>query len=366
MRTGAAASRAGPHRVHGQGAAGSRRPPLPPPPRRCRRPGEGGALRQDTVTVDWLSSDSEAEILRRIAAALDDPDVVEERVQARLTTDAAARGVVSASSYQNEVNLSLKMKTSKPALRSVELLRTTATGGVTTALGLGIWALLDVAAVTRLRCNEGAASLWDDRVLGRFTSLRALNLSHGNLTSLPGVVGALAHLQELRLVGNKLKILPPELGRLSRLRVLAADRNELSILPGELRRCAELEELTLEDNRLTSVLLNFSAFPRLAVLHLFNNPLEFLPEIAPCGELRDLSVANLRVSADREFAAFRVELLAPAPAGAAINMSLFDSKNTDALRPIFSLMLRRSSGHHQLLAGALSASSQQRTAAPRC
>ena len=38
-----------------------------------------------------------------------------------------------------------------------------------------------------------------------------------------------------------------------------------------------------------------------------------------------------------------------------MGISLFDSsKKEDKLRPIFALMLRRSSGHHPLLAGALS------------
>ena len=44
----------------------------------------------------------------------------------------------------------------------------------------------------------------------------------------------------------------------------------------------------------------------------------------------------------------------PRPRPAAIaSLSLWDSKPSDKLRPIFALMLRRSSGHHPLLAGAL-------------
>ena len=37
--------------------------------------------------------------------------------------------------------------------------------------------------------------------------------------------------------------------------------------------------------------------PHQQVLHLYNNPLEFLPEISPCASLRHLSVANLRCAA---------------------------------------------------------------------
>lgn len=116
---------------------------------------------------------------------------------------------------------------------------------------------------------------------------------------------------------------------------------------GELRRCQQLEELTLQHNRLTSVLLSFASLRRLrcggssvppraggaavpspppspppsaspvhhptaagawpppppspaarSVLHLYDNPLDFLPEISPCGELTHLTVANLRITAD--------------------------------------------------------------------
>lgn len=52
----------------------------------------------------------------------------------------------------------------------------------------------------------------------------------------------------------------------------------------------------------------------------------------------------------RSFDKFKVELL---PLSTSSSLAFFDSKHTDKLRPIFALMLRRSSGHHPLLAGAL-------------
>lgn len=67
-------------------------------------------------------------------------------------------------------------------------------------------------------------------------------------------------------------------------------------------------------------------------------------------------VANLRVTADPAYTKFKVEVLPPPPGGGGsgiASISLWDSKQSDKLRPIFSLMLRRSSGHHPLLAGAL-------------
>jgi hypothetical protein len=67
-----------------------------------------------------------------------------------------------------------------------------------------------------------------------------------------------------------------------------------------------------------------------------------------------------RVTADPGYSKFKVELLpvsALTGSGGGMGISLFDSsKKEDRLRPIFALMLRRSSGHHPLLAGALSES----------
>ena len=100
-------------------------------------------------------------------------------------------------------------------------------------------------------------------------------------------------------------------------------------------------------------------FPPLSELHLYDNPLEFLPEISPCARLRHLTVANLRVTSDHGYTKFKAEVLAPPPSsgggGLTASISLWDSSKqaADKLRPIFALMLRRSSGHHPLLAGAL-------------
>jgi len=293
--------------------------------------------------------------LDKVQAAVTTNAVKEERVTFRIGTAETPGfwGVVSAASYNREAQVCLEVTASTPALRSIELLSISGCGNLSTSLGVGIWSALNVSSVTRLRCNEGVTSLWDANLLQRFSLLRVLNLSHANLNSLPGMVGTLKYLQELRLVGNHLKILPPEIGQLKLLRVLAVDSNELSILPGELKNCAALEELTLENNRLSSVLLHFGALRNLRTLLLFGNPLEFLPEIGPCRQLRTLSVANLRVHADNEFATYEVELAAPTNAAPTYSNNLFDSKPTDKLRPLFSLMLRRSSGHHPLLAGAL-------------
>ncbi|PRW58490.1 phospholipase A I isoform X1 isoform A [Chlorella sorokiniana] len=314
------------------------------------------SLGQQEREVAWTAGEAEAGVLASLTDTLAAPGLVHEAVHVTLhTASGPLLGVVAAAGFGAPVRLALSVRETVSRLVGVELTRTSGSGTLPTSLALALWQELEAAAVTRLRvADSGAvAALADARVAARFTALRVLNLSNAGLTALPSSVGLLTGLEELRVVGNQLRILPPEIGQLTRLRVLAADSNQLTILPGELRRCEQLEELTLQHNRLTSVLLSFASLRHLSVLHLYDNPLDFLPEISPCSELTHLTVANLRITADQAYT--KVEFLPPPPGGGGgySGISLWDSKQSDRLRPIFALMLRRSSGHHPLLAGAL-------------
>jgi Leucine-rich repeat (LRR) protein len=303
------------------------------------------ANEQDIVTLEWLSTTPHEEVLKILHEKLSNPDILDERAELKLT---------STNQLSSSIKASLSVTANNPTLTSIEWLRIVGSSPVSSTLAAAIWSCLDATSVVRLKSTEGGNHIWDAAVTGSLKSLKILNLSNCGLLNLPGMIGTLKSLEEVRLVGNKLKILPAELGKLSKLRVLAVDSNELAILPGELRHCSQLEEITLENNRLTSVLLSFQALQGLKVLHMYNNPLEFLPEIAPCKQLRHLSVANLRVTSDRAYSKFNVELLpSPSSSSSAINIPLFDNKQNDQLKPLFSLLQRRSSGHHPLLAGAL-------------
>jgi Leucine-rich repeat (LRR) protein len=303
------------------------------------------AIEQDIVTLEWLSTTPDEEVLKNLHEKLSNPDILDERAELKLT---------STNQLSTSIKASLSVTANNPILTSIEWLRIVGSSPVSSTLAAAIWSTLDATSVVRLKSTEGGNHIWDAAVTGSLKSLKVLNLSNCGLINLPGMIGTLKSLEEVRLVGNKLKILPAELGKLSKLRVLAVDSNELAILPGELRHCSQLEEITLENNRLSSVLLSFQALQGLKVLHMYNNPLEFLPEIAPCKQLRHLSVANLRVTSDRAYSKFIVELLpSPNSSSSAINIPLFDNKQNDQLKPLFSLLQRRSSGHHPLLAGAL-------------
>ena len=110
----------------------------------------------------------------------------------------------------------------------------------------------------------------------------------------------------------------------------------------ELKRCTDLREICLESNRLTTPVMDLRALSRLESLQLYGNPLEFLPELSPCTNLRHLSLANVRISADLAFTHWEVEVTATS----------YISRG-HKLAQLFALIFRRSSCQQPLLAGAL-------------
>lgn len=110
----------------------------------------------------------------------------------------------------------------------------------------------------------------------------------------------------------------------------------------ELKRCSDLREVSLESNRLTTPVMDLRALSQLESLQLYGNPLEFLPELSPCTNLRHLSLANVRIAADEAFTHWEVEVTATS----------YISRG-NKLAQLFALIFRRSSCQQPLLAGAL-------------
>lgn len=162
---------------------------------------------------------------------------------------------------------------------------------------------------------------------------------------LPVELTRLPFLEKLYIDNNKLSLLPPEVGELKNLKVLTVDNNMLVSVPVELRQCVLLEELSLEHNKLVRPLLDFRSVPKLRVLRLFGNPLEFLPEILPLHNLRHLTLANIRIDALESLKSVTVEIETE-------NYSYFIATR-HKLSAFFSLVFRFSSCHHPLLASAL-------------
>lgn len=226
-----------------------------------------------SISVSWLSTDTEDEVVDKITNALKDPSVRSERVVVNLGGLAAGGGkglfggIINAASYNHEIQLNLKIQDSDPILTSIELVKTAGFGALSTSLGGAVWKALSnhLTHVVYLRCEDGIASLWDEALLAKFSDLKILDLSNSGLVTLSGSIKTLSKLEELWMNNNKLKALPPEVGRLLNLKVLAANNNELVILRGELRNCTGLEKLLLAFNKLDKVLIDFSQFRGLKV-----------------------------------------------------------------------------------------------------
>jgi hypothetical protein len=118
-----------------------------------------------------------------------------------------------------------------------------------------------------------------------------------------------------------------------------------------------LRELNLEENKVVTPLLDLKSLARLQSLQLFNNPLEFLPEMSHCTQLRSLSLANVRILADASFSRWEVEVSSISYIAQALG-----SSRAHKLSPLFKLIFRRSSLQHPLMAGALGRISEDRSA----
>ncbi|VAH45265.1 unnamed protein product [Triticum turgidum subsp. durum] len=184
-------------------------------------------------------------------------------------------------------------------------------------------------------------------------SVAVLSLCNCGLMVLPVELTRLSFLEKLYIDNNKLSVLPPEVGDLKNLKVLTVDNNMLVSVPVELRQCVLLEELSLEHNKLVRPLLDFRSVPKLRVLRLFGNPLEFLPEILPLHNLRHLTLANIRIDALESLKSVTVEIETE-------NYSYFIAAR-HKLSAFFSLVFRFSSCHHPLLASALAKIMEDRT-----
>ncbi|KAL0020138.1 hypothetical protein WJX77_006173 [Trebouxia sp. C0004] len=303
-----------------------------------------GQHRYELAEVEWTSDDAADTVQRKLHRASVNPDLVNEYVQVHIQSVSPdiPGGFIKAAAPQDIVEVQLVVQQTPPQLRRLELVKLSSTGVVDATLLSDMLQFCDLEGLTRLRFSEGMLRLWEDDLINRLTALRSLNLSSCGLFALPSDIGRLAALRELRLSDNRLIALPKEVGQLMHLRRLVADNNMLTAIPVELKRCSDLREVSLESNRLTTPVMDLRALSKLESLQLYGNPLEFLPELSPCTNLRHLSLANVRIAADEAFTQWDVDVTATS----------YISRG-NKLAQLFALIFRRSSCQQPLLAGAL-------------
>lgn len=62
----------------------------------------------------------------------------------------------------------------------------------------------------------------------------------------------------------------------------------------------------MEANKVATPVLDLKQLQKLRSLQLYDNPLEYLPELSVCDELRSLSFTQLRVWSDKNYTKFEV------------------------------------------------------------
>jgi len=123
----------------------------------------------------------------------------------------------------------------------------------------------------------------------QLTNLEGLHIDNNQLTGLPAEIGQLINLKHLFLYNNKLTSLPPEIGHLTNLVEINLGNNRLTNLPAEIGQLAELKYLFLYDNQLTSLPAEIGQLTNLEAIHLGINRLTNLPaEIGQLAELKTL------------------------------------------------------------------------------
>ncbi|XP_033205001.1 leucine-rich repeat 47 [Bombus vancouverensis nearcticus] len=135
-----------------------------------------------------------------------------------------------------------------------------------------------------------------DRQILRLQSLRILNLSNNQISSLPNELGTLQHLQELILSQNRLDrafkwVWLNQVAIRSNLKLLDISNNLLYKLPQQIGKLESLVNLKASQNMLSFLPQSLGNLHNLKYLDLSKNKLRYLP-----GSIRNLHLITVDVS----------------------------------------------------------------------
>ncbi|KAF2575310.1 hypothetical protein F2Q70_00001657 [Brassica cretica] len=283
------------------------------------------------IDLDWTAGDSEDQVALRLESQL--------MVALPAPNDTV---VVEFNGEGEEVGVVMRVEKRREPLRAVTLMKAAGSGQQYDGVGVLTRLMRSdmMPAAIPAPAIDVASSCGE-----HWKTVTSLSLSGVGLLVMPVEVTELPLLEKLCLENNKLSVLPPEIGKLRNLKVLRVDNNMLISVPAELRQCVGLVELSLEHNKLIRPLLDFRAMAGLRILRLFGNPLEFLPEILPLHQLRQLSLVNVRIVSDENLRSVNVQIETE-------NTSYFGASR-HKLSAFSPLIFRSSSCHHPLLASTL-------------
>jgi Leucine-rich repeat (LRR) protein len=156
---------------------------------------------------------------------------------------------------------------------------------------------LDTAKKSRSLTLKGLNLKVIPRDLGEVAPLlRSLDLSQNKISQLPLFFGQFEILKQLHLNGNTLTSLPDELGNLKKLEVLVLSNNLLKELPETLVGCTNLTTFKVDGNQLTLFPTCICLLPRLDIVDMSMNQIEFLPDEVGQINASEINVNNNRLS----------------------------------------------------------------------
>lgn len=148
-------------------------------------------------------------------------------------------------------------------------------------------------------CESNYADTFVNKKTGRqqqITDIRWMNLSNGELTSIPEEIGRFVNLKTLKLNYNKITSLPETIGNLTKLTKLVITFNRLTSLPDTIGNLTELSFFDASDNILTSIPETIGNLNKLWWLSICNNKLSYIPEtIYNLSNLSHLALMNNRL-----------------------------------------------------------------------
>ena len=133
--------------------------------------------------------------------------------------------------------------------------------------------------------------------IGDLMSLKSLNLSFSQVSSLPESIGNLSSLQNLDLSSTRISSLPETIGNLTSLQSLSLSLTKISSLPESIGNLTSLQSLSLSLTKISSLSESIGNLPSLQILDLSYTQIRSLPEsIGNLPSLQSLNLSNTKIS----------------------------------------------------------------------